>query len=151
MGLKRRTFLKFSAAGVVLAGLGAVWFSNESSNRAAFIRAILNKRLGHKLTLDEEGVDRFIEVFQEEVARQGGMKFKIMASLYPAYVYSGIFEIPLTRDALWWIERDVVSAFLMGSDFFYDVAAYEAGEPLVFVELHDQVEQPCGNPFGITT
>ncbi len=151
MGITRRAFLTLSTAGLVLAGLGAAWFSRQEGNGAAFIRAILDKRLGRRLTLDEEGVELFISVFQDEVARQGGMKFKIMAGLYPAYVYSGIFEMPLTRDALWWIERDVVSTFLMGTDFFYDVEGYEAGEPLVFVELHDKLNQPCGNPFGTLT
>ena len=146
--MKRRRFLKFSALGTLCAGLGLAWFASRDTNGQEFIRAILQKRLGHKLTLDAAGIDRFVDTYEDEIARQGGIKFKVLAGLYPAYVHTRLFEMPLTRDALWWIERDIIANFLMGSGFFHDVASYEAGEPLVFEAHYDVLEQPCSNPFG---
>lgn len=149
MNLGRRTLLKASTGAVVMAVVAGAWAIGPD-RRAALIRAVLDKRLGDRLTLDSEGVDRFVALYESEVTRTGRLKHKILAGLAPMYRHSDVFAMTPARDVVWWLERDIVETFLMGTDFFFDVEGYEReGRPLVFNEPYDTEAFPCGNPFTV--
>ena len=149
MGVGRRTFLKLSVGTVVFASVAAAWAIGPD-RRAALIRAVLDKRPGDRLLLDPEGVDRFVSAYEAQTARLGDLKHKLFAGLIPLYSRSGVLDITPAKDVVWWLERDIVEAFLMGSDFFFDVAGYEQGQrPLVFNEFYDPKTFPCSNPFTL--
>jgi len=148
--MKRRTFINGAILGTVVAGGGLAWLAARDQG-ATVIRGILQKRLGYKLNLDEEGIERFVTDNAQSLAEERGAKLLLFSGLQPIYRHSDLLDLTPVEDYVWWRERYVIEAFLMGSDFFWDIESYEKGKLLTYDAPYDTRKNPCANPFTFLT
>ncbi|HTO85458.1 MAG TPA: hypothetical protein VMQ73_24770 [Methylomirabilota bacterium] len=128
----------------VLIGGGALAFSTligaavggAAYDRAGFFAAILRRLLTDAIVTDEE-VEQFTEVYWPLMRSRYGSRAALMRVLHAA----DRMLIPGELKSSEQLERDVLTAFLIGSNFFQ--LKDPRNEPVDFVGI----SAACANPF----
>ena len=148
--MKRRNLIKGGVLATVLsAGGGLFAWLTLGHNSRLLIRSIVEKNIGLHITLESKGVERFIEdMFRLHESRRNS-KWQILCTLSPVYLHTNILQKGPIKDYIWWLERDIVHAFLMGSDFFFQREEYESGrKSLEYTGFKETHIPACLNPFA---
>lgn len=146
MRISRRKFL-FGLTGVCVLPFAATLTWANSSER--LVRSVVEKRLGGTTVLDESSLSEFVDEFLRTYADVGSTKWQVLRMLAPVYRYSDVLSVnlsPLSK-ALWWLEKEIVHEYLLGTDYFY-YDQYPPGKPLVYNGQYLPRLQPCRNPFA---
>jgi hypothetical protein len=141
---RRRVIL--GGLGVVgVAGLGA-WGLGHVALRAEIV-SILHRRLGF-LKLDEKGVHAFAKdqtdaAFHKKIPSWQRLRFHLLAAGIPSY--KRFFRSTDTRTRLRRLEDNLVSTYLLSSDFFLNGA--DESRTVNYLAYYDPL-LPCKNPFA---
>jgi hypothetical protein len=136
MKLDRRTLLFSGAGALAIAGAGATTVGVKAHDTRTLLGWILRRNLGDSLVTDS-AVDAFAQAYGPTFQAHHGFKHAV------AWLADTVTPLDLGRIEA--MERDVVTAFLLGSDFFLPDRRKTA--PIQFLGLYDTT---CGNPFKRT-
>jgi hypothetical protein len=128
--MKRRNFLTLAGIGGALAALASFKFIFDPFESIAkkIIRAELNY-----LTLDEQGLDRFVADYTKLKDRNYKLTMK-------GYSLFGINSANSGK------VHQLVSAYLLSSDFFQNKMDHTRS--VKYLGLYDPYTRPCAHPFS---
>ena len=118
-------------------------FRSRESKQEAMVRAVLRSRIGF-LWLDSDGIQRFAEEFRDQFSPNERWKLTLLAVAFPAYPFWLGHSTPFIGERLARFEAQVVTAFLLGSDFFREER--DEIRTIRFVGHYDPYSLICGNP-----
>lgn len=130
--MQRRKFLTLLSLGVTAAVVPPIGFSSVSTKKAA-VGIIMNEF--SYLTLDEQGVERFIEVYlrYDKYTPHLDMKLK-------SYYLLGIKS---NRSS---IIDSLVKKYLLSTDFFLN--KMDESKTIKYIGFYNPYQSPCSNPFS---
>lgn len=128
--MKRRKFLAIAGIGGVVAALASFKFLNDPFDKVA--KGIIKSELDY-LTLDEEGLDKFVA----DYTRLKDRNYKLTMKGY------SLFGINSSRSGK---VHQLVSAYLLSSDFFQN--KMDEKRTVKYVGLYDPYTRPCSHPFS---
>lgn len=144
MHITRRKLI-FGLLGLSALPIGAsIAWGSSSEN---LVRTVLEKRLGNHIVFDEPSLSVFVKDFLEHYGDVDSKKWQVLRALAPVYRYSDVLSLSPLNDAIWWLEKDVLQEYLLGTDYFY-YERYPSDQPLVYRGLYRPRQQPCRNPFA---
>jgi hypothetical protein len=141
---RRRVIL--GGLGVVgVAGLGA-WGIGHVTLKAEIV-SILRRRLGF-LKLDEKGLHAFAKdqtdaAFHKKIPTWNRLRYHLLAAAAPSY--KRFFRSTDARSRIARLEDNLVSTYLLSSDFFLNGA--DESRTVNYVAYYDAL-LPCQNPFA---
>lgn len=136
----RRLFLATGAGGAIALGVGGwQWWSGFAGSRARWVESAVRKNL-RGVVLDQDSLARFVQAVLAgrliETRTQGMAVFAHRAAPWLTQ------RIPKVRQALETRERQVLTEYLIGSNFFHVVDPRR--EPIVWYGA----PVACGNPWA---
>lgn len=141
---RRRAIL----GGLVLAGVAGVgaWGLGHVGLKAEIV-SILRRRLGY-LKLDDTGVRAFAKdqtdaAFHKKIPTWNRLRYHLLAAAAPSY--KRFFRSADTRSRIVRLEDNLVSTYLLSSDFFLNGA--DESRTVKYVGYYDPL-RPCQNPFA---
>jgi hypothetical protein len=143
--MNRRRVILGGLVIVGVASLGA-WGLGHVGLRAE-IASILRRRLGF-LKLDEKGVHAFAKdqtdaAFHKKIPTWNRMRYHLLAAAAPSY--KRFFRSVDTRSRLARLEDNLVSTYLLSSDYFLNGA--DESQTVNYLAYYDPL-RPCQNPFA---
>jgi hypothetical protein len=139
MRINRRHFLLGGAA-LAFGTSGSLWLMTRGSDSRTWIEAVVRKHLP-AIDLDSESMSRFARSLAADtnfVSKRIELALKLDA-LAPAMVRLA----PEVRDKIEHLERQVISEYLLGSNFF------RVRDPRVQTIYFGAAQTACGNPFAV--
>lgn len=140
---RRRLFLGLAGLFVLPMGAHVAW--GRSSEQ--LIRFVVEKRLGSKVLIDDASFSTFVDEFLQNYSEVESTKWAVLRSLAPVYRYSDVLSKSPLSDAVWWLERDILHEYLLGTDYFFH-ETFPNNKPLVYRGAYRPGHQPCRNPFA---
>ena len=129
--MKRRKFLVIAGIGTVAAAaLASFKFITDPFEGVA--KGIIKSELSY-LTLDEEGLDKFIG----DYARLKDRNYKLTMKGY------SLFGVNSARSGK---VHQLISAYLLSSDFFQN--KMDDKRTIKYIGLYDPYTRPCAHPFS---
>jgi hypothetical protein len=128
--MKRRNFLKFLGLGATVAAVPGISFAYYDFNKSLI--GILKNDL-HYLTLDEEGVEKFVVDFEKECSDADKLKIRML------------YMTAYTSENFYIVEK-ISRHFLLGSDFFRN--KMDESKVVHYTAPYSPYTTPCGNPFN---
>ena len=129
--MQRRKFLKLTGLGAgALVAVPGFGFAATTFEAAA--TGILQNQLDY-LTLEPEGVEKFIQEFTKDRSNDYRLKVRAM------YVFGISPEHSFTVDEL-------VRAYLLSTDFFMNQT--DERKPVKYIGLYNPYTRPCTQPFS---
>ncbi|MGO8858689.1 MAG: hypothetical protein ACLQO1_23775 [Steroidobacteraceae bacterium] len=143
--MNRRRAILGGLAAVGLAGLAA-WGLGHVALEAE-IASILRRRLGF-LKLDPNGVHAFAKdqtdaTFHKKIPTWNRLRYHLLAAAAPSY--KRFFRSNDTRSRVARLEDNLISTYLLSSDFFLNGA--DESRTVNYVAYYDPL-RPCQNPFA---
>ncbi len=144
--MRRRSFI-IAGFFTLLGGYTGGWWLFKVRRRDAsdFIIATLRRRLAY-LRLEEEGLVQFARDFQEGLSARRRRRAAWAGMLGLAQVHANLLSLLPGTSGLRQFENEIVTAFLLASDFFFNGA--DESRPLRYIGLLDPYRRPCANPFA---
>lgn len=143
VNLGRRKFLGFAGGGIGVAALAGItsWkFSDEKS----IVVSILKNKLG-RLDIDEKSFEDF-SVAYIEFRRKYKKQLRVLGVVSPIYTVVTPYEFLPMGHPLKKLENNVVSNFLLSTDFFQNNA--DTARKVNYLGFHNPYKAPCRNFFG---
>lgn len=128
--MKRRKFLAIAGVGGVVAALASFKFITHPFGSVA--KGIIKAELDY-LTLDEEGLDKFVADYSKLKDRN----YKLTMKGY------SLFGVNAARSGK---VHQLVSAYLLSSDFFQN--RMDEKRTIKYIGLYDPYTRPCSHPFS---
>jgi len=149
VNIHRRRFIQFSMAGIVAAGVGFGYFN---ATHYGIVRSVVRKRLA-PLDIPEEMISRFVidleaqlEKYHENVST--ATKIRLASIVSPLYEHTELFNsIPTVSEEFRKFEENVITRFLMSTDYFHDKDVQAKNKPISYLRYYNPFEIPCSNPF----
>jgi hypothetical protein len=143
--MNRRRVILGGLGVVAVAGLGA-WGLGHVALEAEIV-SILRRRLGF-LKLDQQGVHAFAKdqtdaAFHKKIPTWSRLRYHLLAAAAPSY--KRFFRSIDTRSRVARLEDNLVSTYLLSSDFFLNGA--DESRTVNYVAYYDPLH-PCQNPFA---
>jgi len=140
----RRTFLLATGLSGASLYFANWWFTRvRSRDYSDILLAVLYRHLGHLKTRDGD-FERFASEFPLTYRYTPLMPWAGLAA--PVYSRTGIAAFVPGSARFRRFEEDVVSAFLLSTDFFWRGA--DETRELVYAGFYDPYYRPCQNPFA---
>ncbi len=148
--MKRRNLvLGILSAPVLAAAAGAAAWFGLGSDAVGLVEAVVRKRMGEGVRLDDASLRAFAVRYVELLAETKSDKWRVFASLRPVYKSTELLASSPLASYVWWRERDIMHEYLMGTDFFFDQEGYVSGQtPLIYQGPPEPAQLACRNPFA---